>query len=281
MFQHDSEKIVHGQPLGMRSRARLAAFVFATLILSGTANGQGEVSDDARSRLREVATAYRIAIVLADPGLPLKTRYGYIDGKSADPRALERYATLFIHEFTLYPLDLVKRSRLARVALCEGLAFAGQRRNAIPDFERDTLYLDVSRGSYSKSYLRKVIHHEFFHIIDYRDDGSVYEDERWRALNPPQFHYGAGGRTMQDQRTASLLTDETPGFLSQYSTAAVEEDKAEMFANLVVDPAYVEARTKKDRVLLAKVERMKGLLAGFCPDMNEAFWRKIRKGKRE
>ncbi len=56
------------------------------------------------------------------------------------------------------------------------LTFAGQRRNAIPDFEHDTLYLDVSRGAYSKSYFRKVIHHEFFHIIDYRDDGSLYND---------------------------------------------------------------------------------------------------------
>jgi hypothetical protein len=60
----------------------------------------------------------------------------------------------------------------------------------------------------------------------------------------------------------------------------VEEDKAEVFANLIVDFAYVEVRAKKDRVLNAKVERMKELLVKFCPAMNDELWDKVRKLKR-
>ena len=109
------------------------------------------------------------------------------------------------------------------MVLCKELSFAGQRRNAIPDCEHETLYLDVSRGSYSKTYLRGVIHHEFFHIIDFRDDGSVYQDKRWKALNPEKFRYGSGGRTVQDLAKTSVLTDKYPGFLNHYSTTGVEE----------------------------------------------------------
>lgn len=262
------------------SRKFPAILILVPLFLSGVARSQIESPADALGELEKIARNYKIEIVTAAPRFPVKTTHGNIDGKSADRKTLESYAGLFAHEFKLYPLDLVKRSRLKRVVLCKELSFAGQRRNAIPDYEHDTLYLDVSRGSYNKPYLRKVIHHEFFHIIDYRDDGKVYQDKLWEALNLAKFKYGSGGRTAQNIQETSVLTEKFPGFLNHYSTTGVEEDKAEVFANLLVNPAYVEGRTKKDRVLKAKVERMKGLLLTFCADMNEEFWEKLRRMKR-
>lgn len=264
----------------LRLRTFSAILILVTLLLSGAARAQNEASADALGELEKVATAYKIEIVGAAPRFPVKTTHGNIDGKSADRKTLESYAALFAPEFMLYPPDLVKRSQLKRVVLCKELSFDGQRRNAIPDYEHDTLYLDVSRGAYSKPYLRKVIHHEFFHIIDYRDDGSVYQDKRWEVLNPAKFKYGSGGRTVQDLQKTSVLTDKFPGFLNHYSTTGVEEDKAEVFANLLINPAYVEDRAKKDRVLKAKVERMRDLLFSFCPDMKEEFWEKVRRMKR-
>jgi hypothetical protein len=253
--------------------------MLAAAILCGAACAQKE-SADSLGELEKIAKAYKVEIVTADPSFPVKTTHGTIDGKGTYKQDLKEYTSLFAPEFTLYPADLVKRSQLKRVVFCNELSFAGQRRNAIPDFEHDTLYIDVSRGKYSKSYLRKVIHHEFFHIIDLRDDGSLYKDERWEALNPADFKYGNGGRNAQDLMQTSLLTDKFPGFLNHYSTTGVEEDKAEIFANLIVDPAYVDARAKKDRVLKAKVQRMNELLMSFCPSMNDQFWEKVRNVKR-
>lgn len=228
---------------------------------------QSKVSGDVSGELEKVARAYQIEIVSADPVFPVKTLHGLIEGKGAEGKELESYVGLFASEFMLYPTDFVKRSGLKRVVLCKELSFAGQRRNAIPDYEHDVLYLDVSRGTCSKDYLRAVIHHEFFHIIDYRDDGLVYKDERWTALNLAEFKYGSGGRNAQDLQETSVLTDRFPGFLNHYSTTAVEEDKAEVFANMIVNPVYVGDRGKKDVVLRAKVERMRALLVDFCPDM--------------
>lgn len=226
--------------------------------------------------LEGIAAAFEIEVVTTDPGFPIETHHGAIDGASADRRALREYAPLFTVEFALYPVDLVRRTRLDRVVLCRELSFDGQRRNAVPDFASNTLYLDVSRGTHSRTYLRKVIHHELFHIIDFRDDGSVYRDERWASLNPADFRYGDGGRLAQDLAETSVLTTKYPGFLNHYSTTGVEEDKAEVFANLIVDHHHVEDRAARDAVLHAKVERMKAMLAEFCPEVGERFWEKVR-----
>jgi hypothetical protein len=263
----------------MRSWRHVSAVATLAALLSGAAGAQG-VSPETLKALGKVVHDYRIQVVASDPGFPVKTMYGMIDGRGVDARTLDSYVPVFAAEFSVYPSAFVKRSQLKRVVLCTDLTFAGQRRNAIPDYEHETLYLDASRGSYSKSYQRKLIHHELFHIVDYRDDGEVYTDARWAALNPSQFRYGSGGRNAQDIQTTSVLTDKLPGFLNHYSTTGVEEDKAEVLANLIVDPDYVDGRAAQDRVLRTKVERLKELLVSFSPEMNDQFWERIRATRR-
>lgn len=264
-------------------RARTAATIcrwLAVPLVVVAASLPGLAAGQLPSKLDDIAKKFQINIVTSNPAFPTAMTSGKIDGQAADEKSLQEYAHLFAEEFSLYPADLIRRTKLKKVVLCRDLSFAGQRRNAIPDWEHDTLYLDVSRGNYSRPYMRKVIHHEFFHLIDYRDDGQIYRDDRWSALNPAGFTYGTGGRNAQNQRSTSVLTAEKPGFVNHYSTTGVEEDKAELFANLIVDHAYVESRVGKDVVLRAKVERIKEQLAEFCPEMNETFWKAVRSKRR-
>jgi len=127
---------------------------------------------------------------------------------------------------------------------------------------------------------RSVIHHEFFHIIDYRDDGELYADRRWMDLNPVEFQYGSGGKNAQDDSSASLMTSDRPGFLNSYSRTGVEEDKAEVFANMIVNGGLLAGRASTDPVLRAKMERMKELLAKFCPEIDDTFWEAARRVER-
>lgn len=226
-----------------------------------------------------VAKSYSLELVHRAPVFPVKTRYGEITGKAAEAMALDKYAGMFAAEFAIYPAEFVKKSKLKRVVFCADLAFAGQRRTAIPDFEHDTLYLDVARGSDKKYYRHKVLHHEFFHIIDLRDDGKLYQDERWVSLNPAGFKYGSGGKNAQNNSDTSVLTDKYPGFLNHYCTTGVEEDKAELFANMIVETEYIAKRVATDAVLKSKVERMKELMAKYCQEMTEEFWTKAGKVK--
>src|SRR5262249_29502615 len=137
-----------------------------------------------------------------------------------------------------------------------------------------------ARGRGSDLYVREVIHHEFYHIIDYRDDGKLYQDDSWAKLNPPDFKYGTGGKNAQNDPTVSLSSDKYPGFLNRYATTGVEEDKAEIFSHLMAEPQMVLDRAAKDMVLQSKVDRMKELMSIFCPAMDKKYWETILQTKR-
>jgi len=217
---------------------------------------------------------YGLSVVCEAPRFPVVSKLGRIEGKPAQKSDLDSYGILLAEEWNRYPVELVAKTGLKRIILCQDLAYNGQKRTAIPDFIHDDLYLDVSRGRYNEGYVRKVIHHEYFHIIDWRDDGQLYRDPIWAALNPPGFHYGAGGAAVQNDSTVSLLTDTLPGFLTKYSASGVEEDKAELFAHVLVEPETVAKRAEKDPVLAAKVARLKELLQSYVPSLTAAFWDK-------
>jgi len=255
----------------------LPSFLLPLTLLTTFQNSQPSTYE---SSLEQTAKTYRIEIIHEAPTFPPKTTHGAIEGKKADRKSIERYTPLFVREFTLLPASMIEKARLKRVVLCEQLSFAGQRRSAVPDFERDALYPEVSRGSRHSRYLAAVIHHEFFHMVDYRDDGQLYRDDAWSALNPSGFKYGNGGKNWQGDSKTTVFTDKYPGFLTHYMTTGVEEDKAELFAHLIVNSEYVKDRAKTDAVLRAKVARMKALLKSFCPDMNDEFWKKVEKVER-
>ena len=252
-------------------------FLVAAVLLQGA----NQAAPELPPALRELAARYEIEVIARDPGFPVRASYGAIAGRAAARESLDSYAGLFAVEFGRYPVELVRRAKVRRVVLCDDLTFAGQRRNAVPDWEHDTLYLDISRGAYNQPYLRKVIHHEFFHLVDFHDDGVIYRDPAWAALNAATFRYGAGGRTQQEVGPTSVLSDKVPGFLNHYSTLGVEEDKAELFANLMVDPAHVAARAGADPILAAKAARLKDLLARFAPAVDAAFWDEARRNERD
>lgn len=226
--------------------------------------------------IKDLAEIYGIVISAESAKFPVATVHGAIGGERADQVEIDRYEPVFVAEFSLYPVECIRRSGLRRIVMCRALSFAGQPRTAVPDYQHDTLYLDVCRGAYSVPYVRKVLHHEFFHMIDYRDDGHVYEDAAWSALNGSEFTYGRGGIDAQSQPHASLATTRYPGFLTLYGTTGVEEDKAELFCHLVVVQEYVMERERLDPVLRAKVKRLKDTLIEFCPEMNDAFWERSR-----
>jgi len=221
--------------------------------------------------LQRFTTKYQLSL-LQRPSFPVKTRHGDINGSVVAASDIKVYARLFFPEWDLYPPALIKKIMLKSVAFCTDLSFAGQARTAIPDMENHVLYLDVKRGFYSNTYVRRTIHHELFHFIDFYDDWKLYQDDEWAALNPKGFTYQSGGKNAQGSAQASLITDAHPGFFTTYSMSGVEEDKAEVFSVLIVLSAIAQAREKKDPIIAAKIARMKQLLVRFVPEVDETFW---------
>jgi hypothetical protein len=252
---------------------RTASLVAIVLSAAAPAAGQTRTGPD----LPALGKTYGIELVTRSPSFPVLLRTGTIDGEEASLAEIDSFVRVFAAEWTLYPPDLVRRTGLKKVVFCRRLAFEKQARTGIPDFENDILYLDVTRGRANDAYVRKVIHHEFFHIVDLRDDGQLYEDERWARLNPAGFRYGAGGAKAQHDPTVSITGRDEPGFVNRYAMSGVEEDKAEVFAHLMVEPRQMAARAKADAFVRAKVERMRELLAAFSPRMDDRFWDDIAK----
>lgn len=254
----------------MRCSGGILQAVLLTVIHSISSGA--EIQPD--KTFESVAEAYGIVVIRQNPSFPETTRWGPIEGAAAAAPDLQRYERLFCEEFSLYPPTLIQKTKLRRVVVCTQLMFSGQRRYAVPDFEHDTYYLDVGTGIPSSRYLRHVIHHDFFHIVDVRDDGLLYEDERWRILNPDDFQYGKGGAAALDNSATGILTNKYPGFLTHYATTGVEEDKAEVFSHLIVNGDLVSKRTEDDPVLKEKVEFIKALTARFCEEVNSDFWKR-------
>lgn len=163
-------------------------------------------------------------------------------------------------ELGRYPSGFLKKARLRRVVFCEDLEENGRPIPSLPNYEA-TLLVDVDA---SETFLSRLVHHEVFHFVDYADDGIVVRDPAWEALNRADFRYEGGGRVVRDPEATLPVGPE--GFVTRYATAALEEDKAEIFAWLMTDKALVAGKSRADAVLAAKVARLDTIVQTFFPE---------------
>lgn len=257
---------IEAQVEGMCNRWRFLSVLIAAVVGSDIAFAQ-----TATEELEATAKALNIQVVRQAEAFSVKMTHGPVRGKALGEALMAKYAEVVAKELALYSAEFMKKVRIQRVVVCKDLDFNGQSRNAVPDYEHGTLYLEGEGGMYALDYMRLVIHHELFHIVDYRDDGVLYDDTEWKKLNLPGFSYGRGGIAARDA-TASLAETASAGFLNAYSKSGVEEDKAEVFAYLMVDAATLTERCKSDPVLAKKTQRMKELCQKFCAQMDAAYW---------
>jgi len=212
-----------------------------------------------------------VELVAGDETFPVTITGGQIAGKNVFSSEIDLYLYVFRKELGKYPKELFALIQLKRVVFCRELAVDTQPRAAVADWEHNTLYVEVRNGIYADSHRRKMIHHELFHLLDFADDGVLGRDPDWVALNPPEVFYGAGGEQKLDEKSTAI-THPSPGFVSKYALASVAEDKAEVFANLMVYDVKIQLLLKQDSILAGKVQLLKQELLAFCPQVDEPFW---------
>jgi hypothetical protein len=219
--------------------------------------------------VRPPMTAYadgRPEIVTAGLGLPRPTQWGYIDGRRASQEELAEYLPRLRRELALYPPEMFRRAGLRRVVVASGLTFNRRPWAGVPVFDSGDLILDASAGRDFPEYQARVIHHEFFHMIDYAERGTLRGDGEWEGLNPWLFRYGGGGeRCRSSGRDVSDVRKRTNGFITGYAESAPEEDKAELFGCLMVRPSETARVAASDPVLAAKIALLRRRLDAFTP----------------
>jgi hypothetical protein len=187
------------------------------------------------------------------------------------------YVDLFIEEFTKYPVDFIKACKLKRVEIVDKLAIGTQFRAAVPNYKDEVLLYDVSYV-HNERYVRHVVHHEFYHMLEEEWNGDpYYRDPNWAIMNEKDFKYGTGGADAYGRGDVWSFVHPKPGFLNVYSTYGLEEDKAEIWAVLFVPENWklVKPLVADDAILRGKVGYMREFGRGKSSAMNDAFWKRV------
>lgn len=143
------------------------------------------------------------------------------------------------------PDAVLGRLRLRYVVLCGGATEAGRSIGGIPVPPLNLLMLD---GSGDAASLQHRTLHELYHLLEYRSGGI--SDAEWTG----QFG-GYSNRYAGLLRQAPLGSGK-PGFVTAYGESHPHEDRAELFAYLVLAPREVAALIRRtgDSVLKRKTD---------------------------
>ncbi|UCH35073.1 MAG: hypothetical protein JSV65_01605 [Armatimonadota bacterium] len=253
------------------------------MIAAAEARARGEMLDQGWQPLPGQAVPLAMArlrhseveLLSASRPFSLYLASGVITGEAPPAAKVKEVAGLLARELGRYPPSFLVASRFKRVLMCTHLREGDVPIPSLPNYER-SLLLDVSAPP---AFLRRLVHHEVFHFADYADDHQLQRDPEWEKLNDHYFTYGVGGRFMREPGSARL-NESLPGFLSHYATAALEEDKAEVFAFVMSAPVAVRRVAARDRIVRAKVAAMKKQVSRLAPEMGAAFWASVEAGQR-
>ena len=231
---------------------------------------QGWLPLDVGPARKRLSATRGVELLSAQRDFALPLANGTVAGKPAARADLERASLLLVTELERYPRTFLGKSRFSRVLLCTGLTEGGAVIPSLPNFHR-TLLLDVSAPT---PFLRRLVHHEVFHFADYADDDQVSRDPAWEKLNDHWFVYGSGGRFARDGKTA-VFGSGGPGFVTGYARSALEEDKAEVFAFAMAEPARLAKLTARDAIVRKKLASVRSQLHGLDTELDDAFWQSV------
>ncbi len=249
--------------------ARLANEADLSLRADLLAQGFASVPASANSDVRALG-ALGIEVLTPERSFQLESGAAALTGKPADTKALAAALSPLRIELARYPRAFLERARFRRLVLCAGLREGDSEIPSLPNYH-GALIVDVDADA---PFLRRLVHHEVFHFADYADDDQLSRDPAWVALNDRYFVYGSGGRFLRHPG-AGRFTDARPGFVSEYATSALEEDKAETFAMRMVAPRVLAERTQTDDVLRAKSLAIESELRKLSPALDDRFFRAV------
>lgn len=152
------------------------------------------------------------------------------------------------------PAAALARLQLRYVVLCSRALAGGRRIGGIPVPPLNLLMLDSADDGGA---LRHRVLHELYHLAEYR--GGTFNDAGWNA------QFGGYGNGYPDVLRRSPIGAGKPGFINAYAEAFAHEERAELFAFMVLEPGRVAAhvRGSGDAVLRRK--------AAYVADRSQAL----------
>lgn len=226
------------------------------------------------------ARNHGLIILIRDFGLGTKARelYSWEYCTDKDNPALEKMLSVLIKNWIL-PADFIGKTGLKALAFVKNISFMDTGVGGGADLADRFLMCGVDPGA-SEEWIMHILYHEYMHFIDnVMYESGIFDASRWAALNRPGTGYSYSGALDMINDNFSFVNEPhpSPGFLNGYSMADIYQDKAEVFACLLIPSWYkrVKPWLKTDPYLSSKFAYMKNALAKMSPLFTEDFFRRL------
>ena len=198
---------------------------------------------------------------------PLAITYQPADKK--DYRDLLAYLKLFEEEIRKYPKSFFDNARLEKVVFVKKFFNGEQPVEGFYARDEHLIFMDFLRSKGNPITQRHNVHHEFYHMMEAQMAGDPGRNNpEWALLNDATFVYRKENVLRQDSAAPFF------GFTSEYAMVSPEEDRAEVYACLLISSQSKIAHRwmRHDTVLKKKVDYIKMLVHMFCDEMDAGFW---------
>ena len=238
------------------ARHRLLAATRALLLISAmlATIGCGTDTEEALAEaIRECSESSGIQMRLpADPLVGGTPTWSFeANPCRSDTDALSA-ANMVLTELGKYKAGVLADAGVSSIILVSDLMSSeGDSKGGLAHWDEGAIYLDCELAP------PHALHHEIFHMLDYADDWTTL-DLMWETLNPEGFRYAEGSAAREAGRE-----EPTPGFLTAYSMTSMGDDRAEIFAALVLTPHMVSARASGDRALQRKANIIRPMVEQY------------------
>lgn len=200
---------------------------------------------------------------------------------AGDLALVKSMAIYYAQEFAKYPKAFVLASGLDSVILAKTISFNGvQSGGSTGGAYSYQLFMYMAlpdNTSTDADNLRRVIHHEFWHVVDGTFSSTKNNQETsWRSANGSGYLYKEEGGTARPN-----LADGHPlGFIDDYAQTNYAEDRAQIHSALMAEPRYslLKGWMANDPGLTTKVNLIKTMSAQINSYMSGSYWDNMNAG---
>jgi hypothetical protein len=220
--------------------------------------------------LRRIEQKWGITVLWAPgspaPPMPAKVRlvYSYFTDKKIVQ--FKAFVRMLREEFDIYPEAIVTRLGFGNIYILDEFVFrdvklAGQSFSWLP---KPAVAYGLNsfkpEDANSRAFFSRTTHHEVFHAMErqFTTAGGPLFGANWDALNEPGFKYRIGPNSVgaEGQPTYSKENAGRKGFAEAYGMNIATDDRATLYARMMVEDKAFLARLATDPILRAKTHRL-------------------------
>lgn len=243
---------------------KIKLFLLTTLCLKALSAAccAEEFHDPAIDRLlEEVKAAYGVDLHYAKKPTQKFSDLEYSLAEEKDLSILKKALFLFVQEISLYPKNFFRYARCRNIYFVQKLFYEQKPVDGLFSAGPNYIFYDYSRRHDNTQKIRHSIHHELYHMIGSKHPFWKERGAQWETLNRSGFSYGRKMKP-RERNPVNFYAPDEPGFITDYAMVSAEEDRAEMFACMMIPEEFriMKQWAQKDEILFKKSEMINEFL---------------------